>query len=140
MGRNIFRDTGFRNVDLSVSKNFRLGERFKAQFRVEMFNIFNHPNFANPNGATSGYGQGAYSDPSQTGQFGCGCATPDSASFNPVLGSGSARAIQLGLKFTFKTTIRGCSLKRGRTCSGPSSVGESFLQVFEINLERTYPG
>jgi len=101
MGRNIFRDTGFRNVDLSVSKNFRLGERFKAQFRVEMFNIFNHPNFANPNGATSGYGQGAFSDPSQTGQFGCGCATPDGASFNPVLGSGSARAIQLGLKFTF---------------------------------------
>jgi carboxypeptidase family protein/TonB-dependent receptor-like protein len=101
MGRNIFRDTGFRNVDLSVSKNFRLGERFKAQFRVEMFNLFNHPNFANPNGATSGYGQGAFSDPSQTGQFGCGCATPDNASFNPVLGSGSARAIQLGLKFTF---------------------------------------
>ncbi|HXJ11261.1 MAG TPA: TonB-dependent receptor [Candidatus Limnocylindrales bacterium] len=101
MGRNIFRDTGFRNVDLSVSKNFRLTERFKAQFRVEMFNLFNHPNFANPNGATSGYGQGAFSDPSQTGQFGCGCATPDSASFNPVLGSGSARAIQLGLKFTF---------------------------------------
>jgi hypothetical protein len=101
MGRNIFRDNGFHNVDLSVSKNFRLGERFKAQFRVEMFNIFNHPNFANPNGATSGYGQGAFSDPSQTGQFGCGCATPDSASFNPVLGSGSARAIQLGLKFTF---------------------------------------
>jgi hypothetical protein len=101
MGRNIFRDTGFHNVDLSVSKNFHFGERLKAQFRVEMFNIFNHPNFANPNGATSGYGQGAFSDPSQTAQFGCGCATPDSAAFNPVLGSGSARAIQLGLKFTF---------------------------------------
>lgn len=101
MGRNIFRDTGFHNVDFSVSKNFRLGERFKAQFRLETFNLFNHPNFANPNGATSGYGQGTFSDPSQTGQFGCGCATPDNASFNPVLGSGSARAIQLGLKFTF---------------------------------------
>ena len=101
MGRNIFRDTGFHNVDLSISKNFRLGERVKAQFRFETFNLFNHPNFANPNGATSGYGQGAFSDPSVPGQFGCGCATPDSASFNPVLGSGSARAIQLGLKFTF---------------------------------------
>jgi hypothetical protein len=101
MGRNIFRDTGFHNVDLSVSKNFRIRERIKAQFRVETFNIFNHPNFANPNGATSGYGQGAFADPSQTGQFGCGCATPDNAAFNPVLGSGSARAIQLGLKFTF---------------------------------------
>jgi len=101
MGRNIFRDTGFHNVDLSVSKNFRIRERMKAQFRIETFNIFNHPNFANPNGATSGYGQGAFADPSQATQFGCGCATPDNAAFNPVLGSGSARAIQLGLKFTF---------------------------------------
>jgi hypothetical protein len=101
MGRNIFRDTGFRNVDLSISKNFRFGERMKVQFRVETFNIFNHPNFANPNGATSGYGQGAFADPSVPGQFGCGCATPDQAAFNPVLGSGSNRAIQLGLKLIF---------------------------------------
>jgi outer membrane receptor protein involved in Fe transport len=101
MGRNIFRDTGFRNVDLSISKNFKFGERMKVQFRVETFNIFNHPNFANPNGATSGYGQGAFADPSVPGQFGCGCATPDQAAFNPVLGSGSNRAIQLGLKFIF---------------------------------------
>jgi len=101
MGRNIFRDTGFHNVDLSVSKSFKFGERMKAQFRVKTFNIFNHPNFANPNGATSGYGQGAFADPSQAGIFGCGCSTPDNAAFNPVLGSGSARAIQLGLKFIF---------------------------------------
>jgi len=101
MGRNIFRDTGFHNVDLSISKSFKFGERMKAQFRVETFNTFNHPSFANPNGGTSGYGQGATADPSQAGAFGCGCATPDNASFNPVLGSGSARAIQLGLKFIF---------------------------------------
>jgi hypothetical protein len=101
MGRNIFRDTGFHNVDLSVSKSFKFGERAKAQFRVETFNIFNHPNFANPNGGTSTYGQGATADPSQPGLFGCGCATPDNAAFNPVLGSGSNRAIQLGLKILF---------------------------------------
>ncbi len=101
MGRNIFRDTGFHNVDLSVSKSFKFGERVKAQFRIETFNIFNHPNFANPNGGTSTYGQGATADPSQAGAFGCGCATPDNAAFNPVLGSGSNRAIQLGLKFIF---------------------------------------
>jgi Carboxypeptidase regulatory-like domain/TonB dependent receptor len=101
MGRNIFRDTGFHNVDLSVSKSFKLGERIKAQFRAEMFNGFNHPEFANPNGGTSTYGQGATADPSQAGLFGCGCATPDNAAFNPVLGSGSNRAIQLGLKFLF---------------------------------------
>jgi len=101
MGRNIFRDTGFHNVDLSIAKTFKFGERLRAQFRVETFNLFNHPNFANPWGATSTFGQGANSDPSQAGLFGCGCATPDNAAFNPVLGSGSARAIQLGLKFLF---------------------------------------
>ena len=101
MGRNIFRDTGFHNVDLSISKSFKFGEKVKAQIRVETFNFLNHPNFANPYGSTSGYGQGATGDPSQAGAFGCGCATPDNASFNPVLGSGSARAIQLGLKFSF---------------------------------------
>lgn len=101
LGRNVFRDLGFHNVDLSISKNFHFGERMKAQFRVEMFNVFNHPSFANPNGATSGYGQGANADPSAAGAFGCSCATPDQAAFNPVLGSGSNRAIQLGLKFLF---------------------------------------
>jgi hypothetical protein len=101
MGRNIFRDTGFRNLDLSITKGFKLGERLKAQFRAEAFNALNHPIFANPYGGTSNYGQTFFADPSFLGGFGCGCATPDNASFNPVLGSGSNRAIQLGLKFIF---------------------------------------
>ena len=102
MGRNVLRDTGFRNVDLSVTKTWRLKERINLQFRAEMFNIFNHPNFANPWDGTSGYGPAnGYSDPSSPGKFGCGCATPDSASANPVLGSGGARDIQLGLKIIF---------------------------------------
>lgn len=101
LGRNVFRDTGFRNMDLSITKNFKFHERVNAQFRAEMFNVLNHPNFANPYGGTNGYGVGAFADPSAPGAFGCGCATPDNASFNPVLGSGSNRAIQLGLKFTF---------------------------------------
>ncbi len=97
MGRNIFRDTGFRNVDLSVAKNFKWGERFGAQFRAEFFNIFNHPNFANPFGGQNGW---AHNDPS-TGSFGCSCATPDVAASNPVIGSGGSRAVQLGMKITF---------------------------------------
>ncbi|MBZ5527285.1 MAG: TonB-dependent receptor [Acidobacteriia bacterium] len=101
MGRNIFRDTGFRNVDLSISKSFKFGEKVKAQFRIETFNIFNHPHFANPTGGTGGWGVGGTSDPSATDTFGCGCLTPDSAAVNPVLGSGGSRAIQLGLKFIF---------------------------------------
>jgi hypothetical protein len=102
MGRNIFRATGFTNVDFSVTKAWTFAERLNMQFRAEFFNLFNHPNFANPWGGTSGYGPaGGYSDPTVPGNFGCGCATPDVAAVNPVLGSGSARAIQLGLKFTF---------------------------------------
>ena len=97
MGRNIFRDTGFKNVDLSVAKNFKWGERLGAQFRAEFFNIFNHPNFANPFGGQNGW---AHNDPS-SGSFGCSCATPDVAASNPVIGSGGARAVQFGLKLTF---------------------------------------
>jgi hypothetical protein len=97
MGRNLFRDSGFRNFDFSIAKNWHLGERLHAQFRAEFFNILNHPNFANPYGGQNGFG---LNDPSVQ-PFGCGCATPDVAAANPVIGSGGSRAIQLGLKLTF---------------------------------------
>jgi hypothetical protein len=97
MGRNIFPDSGFRNVDFSLAKNWHFGERFRAQFRAEFFNIFNHPNFANPYGGQNGYG---FNDPS-AGGFGCGCATPDVAAANPAVGSGGPRSVQLGLKLIF---------------------------------------
>jgi hypothetical protein len=97
MGRNTFLDSGFRNFDISFAKNWHFGERLRAQFRAEFFNIFNHPNFANPYGGQNGFGQ---NDPS-TGSFGCECATPDVAAANPVIGSGGSRAVQLGLKFIF---------------------------------------
>jgi Carboxypeptidase regulatory-like domain/TonB dependent receptor len=97
MPRNLFPDSGFKNFDFSIAKNWRLGERVHAQFRAEFFNIFNHPNFANPYGGQNGFG---LNDPSVQ-PFGCGCATPDVAAANPVIGSGGSRAVQLGLKFTF---------------------------------------
>ena len=100
-GRNIWRDGGLRNWDLSVTKQFKFQEWLTAQFRAEFFNILNHPNFTNPYGASSGFGIGASGDPSVTNLFGCGCATPDQAAGNPVLGSGGNRAVQLGLKLIF---------------------------------------
>jgi len=38
---------------------------------------------------------------STSSTFGCGCATPDVAAGNPLVGSGSSRVMQLGLKLTF---------------------------------------
>ena len=98
MGRNIFPDSGFKNLDFSVAKNWKFKERVTIQFRAEFFNIPNHPNFANPAGGQNGFGQ---NDPSSPGTFGCGCATPDVAASNPVIGSGGPRAMQLGSKFIF---------------------------------------
>jgi hypothetical protein len=97
MGRNTFPDSGFKNVDFSVAKNWHFTERFHAQFRAEFFNVLNHPNFANPYGGQNGFG---LNDPSAA-SFGCGCATPDVAAANPVIGSGGSRAVQLGMKLIF---------------------------------------
>jgi hypothetical protein len=97
MSRNMFQDTGFRNLDFSLAKNFHFGETMRLQARAEFFNIFNHPNFANPYGGQNGFG---LNDPSVR-PFGCGCATPDIAAANPAVGSGGPRSVQLGLKFTF---------------------------------------
>jgi carboxypeptidase family protein len=103
MGRNIFRDTAFKNVDFSIFKNFTFKERYNAQFRVELFNLFNHPIITNPYGASNGYGgaSGGTNDMGTSSTFGCGCATPDVAAGNPLVGSGSSRVMQLGMKFTF---------------------------------------
>ncbi len=100
MGRNIFRDSGFQNLDLSVFKNFTFRERYAAQFRLEVFNVFNHPIFANPYGASNG-SSGGNNDPSAPAGFGGAIGTPDVVAGNPLIGSGSARDIQVGLKITF---------------------------------------
>jgi hypothetical protein len=88
--RNIFRDNGFRDWDFSLFKNWTVKERLTAQFRVEVFNILNHSILANP-------GSGAI----KNGSIGDAATTPDSAGQNPLLGTGGAREIQLGLKLIF---------------------------------------
>jgi hypothetical protein len=50
-GRNILDGPGTQNIDLSLMKNWTMNEsgRKRIQFRWEVFNIFNHPNFLLPN-------------------------------------------------------------------------------------------
>jgi hypothetical protein len=50
-GRNILTGPGTTEVDFSVFKNNyirKISENFNVQFRAEMFNVFNHANFAPP--------------------------------------------------------------------------------------------
>jgi Carboxypeptidase regulatory-like domain/TonB-dependent Receptor Plug Domain/TonB dependent receptor len=50
-GRNILIGPGITNLDFSIFKNNRFklkSENFNVQFRVEMFNLLNHANFAPP--------------------------------------------------------------------------------------------
>jgi hypothetical protein len=49
-GRNVLRGFPMQQFDMSFRRDFplKLTEAMKLQFRVDMFNIFNHPNFAPP--------------------------------------------------------------------------------------------
>ena len=94
MARNLFRGPGFDDWDFSIYKNWTFKERLTAQFRAEFFNVLNHPIYASP-------GLVGNTNPNSSSTFGCACETPDQASTNPVLGTGGARAIQLGLKLLF---------------------------------------
>ena len=43
-GRNILVGPAINNIDLSLIRNIKLTERFKLQFRTEVYDLFNHPN------------------------------------------------------------------------------------------------
>ena len=48
-GRNILRGPGLDNWDISLLKDFHFNQRIYAEFRAEAYNVFNHPQFYNPN-------------------------------------------------------------------------------------------
>lgn len=88
-GRNIVTGPGYRDLDFSLLKNMKFGDRVNAQFRAEFFNITNHPAFALPSNILS------------APNFGALFTTPDAAQNNVGLGSGGPRLIQFALKLSF---------------------------------------
>jgi len=72
LDRNTFRGRGIATVDLAASKSFAIG-RHRLEFRVEVFNALNHPNYGLPIRVLEAPGFGASiatSVPSRTVQFG----------------------------------------------------------------------
>jgi hypothetical protein len=95
-GRNILIGPGVTNLDFSVFKNNkikRISENFNVQFRMEMFNILNHPNFAPPG---SGDGNTDVFDP--TGASGAPPAGTAGALLRTTV---SERQIQFAVKVIF---------------------------------------
>jgi hypothetical protein len=81
------RGPGIRNLDLSLSKEFKIRENMQLQIRAEMFNVTNTPRFAIPNTYWDG--------PSGSGgSFGTITNTPN-------FGPGTFRRMQFGARFQF---------------------------------------
>jgi hypothetical protein len=96
-GRNIFTAPHYWDLDLGLIKTFSVTEKWKLQFRMEMFNALNHPNFDNPRDASTG-------SPAITSSgFGSACcATVAPPSTQTIVQTGeSARVIQFAFKFLF---------------------------------------
>jgi len=66
--RRFFSGPGMNNFDMALLKNLRLTESKSLQFRIEAFNVFNHPQFFGPstvngNIGSSTFGQVVSADP-----------------------------------------------------------------------------
>ena len=48
LGRNALAGFGMSQLDLALQRDFLVSEQRSLQFRVEAYNAFNHPNFADP--------------------------------------------------------------------------------------------
>jgi len=51
LGRNVLRGFNLSQANLTIRREFPLYEQLRLQFRAEMFNALNHPNFADPVGS-----------------------------------------------------------------------------------------
>jgi hypothetical protein len=107
-GINWLYQPGYINFDMSLQKQFSIRERLHFQFRVDAFNIFNHPNFVAlnttvnfagtyPNGET--VANNPYNSAGQlVNQNGFGTVAAPSATIN---NAGNPRILQTVIRVTF---------------------------------------
>jgi Carboxypeptidase regulatory-like domain len=97
--RNVMTGPAYRDVDASLFKDFHIVERVAGQFRAEVFNLANTPEFTNPNGNLDSC--------QYTTSTTAGCPViasgPDNGHFGQIEGTraNSQREMQLALRFTF---------------------------------------
>lgn len=87
--RNSLRLFNASQFDLALRRQFDLAERLKLQLRLEFFNIFNHPNFADPTGFRAGSNVSTQLLSNRLGGL------------NPLYQFGGPRSGQVGLKLIF---------------------------------------
>jgi hypothetical protein len=102
--RNFLRGFGATQWDFAVHRDFPIRESVKLQFRAEMFNLLNHPNFGSPlgtfispaNGGPAGFGLSME-------MLGRGLAPSGlgGGAFSPLYQIGGPRSVQFALKLMF---------------------------------------
>jgi hypothetical protein len=90
--RNQYRGPHYFDMDMNLYRTFRFGEQRKLAIGAQAFNVFNHPNFANPD---SGMGDATF------GQI-LGMSPSPTSPYGSFLGfDSSVRVVQLSAKLTF---------------------------------------
>ena len=101
--RNLLRGFGVTQWDFGVHRDFPLHESIKLQFRAEMFNILNHPNFGQPSGAFGfgGFGLSTNTLAQYLNGGSTGVSNAGGGAFSPLYQIGGPRSIQFALKLLF---------------------------------------
>jgi Carboxypeptidase regulatory-like domain len=100
-GRNILKGPSYGDFDLAVIKNTKLTEKASIEFRVEMFNLANHPNFAVPINTVGASGSGGNGDATFVGRNAAGQGTLAGNVGQIFSTVSSSRQIQFGLRLSF---------------------------------------
>ncbi len=98
LGRNALRGFGATQWDFAVHRDFPIRESLKLQFRAEMFNVLNHPNFGLPDGNLSDSTFGLSTQMLGRSLDGL---NQGGGSFSSLYQVGGPRSIQLALKLQF---------------------------------------
>ena len=101
--RNALRGFGATQWDFAVHREFPIRESLKLQFRAEMFNVLNHPNFGPPVGDLGGPGALNPQFGHSIQMLGRSLAGGNlgSGAFDPLYQLGGPRSIQFALKLLF---------------------------------------